>query len=395
MQNKKNNGKIGVRIKRVFLDYASITPIAPEVVLAMVEYSKNNFANPSALYSEGVRAKEMIKESKEKISMILGTRSNEIIFTSGGTESDNLALLGVFEHALENGILKPHIITSTIEHPAILEVCREIERRGGEVTYISVSEEGLVSSRDIMREIKENTILVSVMYANNEIGTIQPIREIGRMIKDFRLKNNTQYPYFHTDACQAGLYISLDVQKIGVDIMTLDGIKMYGPRGLGILYVKSGIGIKHIFFGGGQQGGLRSGTENVEGIIGMARALEVAEKIKESESVRLTVIRDYGIEKIFQNFPEAKLNGSKENRLPNNINICFKNLDAEFAVIGLDVAGISVSYSSSCQTIKENSSSYVISAIGRTCWTWVQSVALRSRACISLPSAAYRRWNWR
>ncbi len=380
------------------MDYVSITPVAKEVSGAMAKYSAKNFANPSALYGEGMKAKEVMKESREKIARVLGTRANEIIFTSGGTESDNLALLGVFEEIQRSGLwcpisqgqtsgakFIPHIVTTRIEHPAILEVCKEIERRGGEVTYVGVSEDGLVSPKDILAAIKENTVLVSVMYANNEIGTIQPIKEIGKAIKNWKieklknslkiknckLKIDEKFPIFHVDACQAGLYCPLDVAKLGVDLMTLDGIKMHGPRGVGILYVRTGVKIKSIMFGGGQQGGLRSGTENVEGMVGMAKALELAENLRQSESARLQKIRDYGIEKICQAFPNAKLNGSQTDRLPNNINICFSAMadmpapDSEYIVVALDVEGIATSYSSSCQTSKENSSSYVISELGR------------------------------
>lgn len=353
--------------KRIYMDYASTTPTSPEVFLAMTEYSKKNFANPSALHFEGRNAKEALKVSREKISKFLNVRSNEIIFTSSGTESNNLAVMGVFKSAIKLGISKPHIITTNIEHPAILNVCEEVEKMGGEVTYIKVSKDGLVSPQDIFDAIKDNTVLISVMYANNEIGTIQPIENISRKIKNWKLKNPSKnnYPYFHTDACQAGLYLTLNVSTLGVDFLTLDGIKIYGPAGVGLLYVKSDTEISPVVFGGGQEKGLRSGTENVVNIVGLAKAIEIAENLKEAESKRLTIIRDYGIEQILKNFPGSKLNGSKENRLPNNIDICFPGMDSEFMVVALDVAGISASYSSSCKTIDEDSSSFVIKALDR------------------------------
>ncbi|OHA92943.1 MAG: hypothetical protein A2W58_03660 [Candidatus Zambryskibacteria bacterium RIFCSPHIGHO2_02_38_10.5] len=354
---------------RVFLDYVSTTPVVPEVVEKMREVERELWANPSALYGEAISAKEKLVEARQSIANILGCQKNDIVFTSGGTESNNLALLGIFE-ANRTKDFTPHIVTTKIEHSSILETCKEIERRGGQVTYLPVSNEGIVSIKDVKSAIKENTVLVSVMYANNEIGTIQPIKEIGRIIKNWRQKNmsrmplDIKLPYFHTDACQ-GASLTLDVQKLGVDMMTLDGIKMYGPRGAGILYVKSGTNISPVLFGGGQERGLRSGTENLPAAVGLACAMELAEKMKERESVRLTEIRDYAILKILETFPEASLNGSGKLRLPNNINICFPGLDAEFAVISLDVLGISCSYSSSCQTLKEDSSSYVISALGK------------------------------
>ncbi|KKR45145.1 MAG: Cysteine desulfurase [Parcubacteria group bacterium GW2011_GWA2_40_14] len=354
---------------RVFLDYVSTTPVVPEVVEKMREVERELWANPSALYGEAISAKEKLVEARQSIANILGCQKNDIVFTSGGTESNNLALLGIFE-ANRTKDFTPHIVTTKIEHSSILETCKEIERRGGQVTYLPVSNEGIVSIKDVKSAIKENTVLVSVMYANNEIGTIQPIKEIGRIIKNWRQKNmsrmplDIKLPYFHTDACQ-GASLTLDLQKLGVDMMTLDGIKMYGPRGAGILYVKSGTNISPVLFGGGQERGLRSGTENLPAAVGLACAMELAEKMKERESVRLTEIRDYAILKILETFPEASLNGSGKLRLPNNINICFPGLDAEFAVISLDVLGIACSYSSSCQTLKEDSSSYVISALGK------------------------------
>ncbi|MFZ2522456.1 MAG: cysteine desulfurase family protein [Minisyncoccia bacterium] len=350
--------------ERIFLDYASTTPIDKEVVRVMREYEEKIFANPSALYSQAITAKENLEKARRKVAEILSTQSKSIYFTSGGTEGNNMTILGVFEKS-KSFISRPHFITSQIEHPSVLEVFSEIEKRGGEVTKLSVNSEGLVSIKDIRDAIKKETVLVSIMYANNEIGTIQPIKEISKVIKDFRIKNNTEYPYFHTDACQAPLYLDVNVLKLGVDMMTLDGIKIYGPRSTGVLFVKNGVEISPIIFGGGQEGGLRSGTENVSSAIGFAKALEIAEKMKESESTRLKEIRDYEIEKILNTFPKTSLNGSKEERLPNNINICFPGLDAEFGVISLDVAGISASYSSSCRTLKEDSSSYVVEALGK------------------------------
>ena len=371
--------------KRIFLDYASITPVAPEVSNEMLKIEKVVFANPSAIYTEALAAKDIVDKSRQKIADLIHAQKSEIIFTSGGTEGNNLAMLGVFEfYKKEN--FRPHIITTNIEHPAILEVCKEIERRGGEVTYLSVSPEGLVNPKNVREALKENTLLVTVAYANNEIGTIQPIKEISRIIKDYRLKNKTDLPYFHTDACQAALYLSLDVLKLGVDILTIDGIKVYGPKGCGILYLRHGVDIMPIIFGGGQERGLRSGTENVPAIAGLAKAMEIADSTREKESARLSLIRDYAIENILKTFPKAILNGSSEYRLPNNINFCFPassagrpSLDAEFAVISLDVAGISASYSSSCRSLKparhslrhqalaggEDSFSYVVSALDR------------------------------
>ncbi len=349
--------------KRIFLDYASITPVDPEVQKVMAV--AGNSANPSALYEEAILAKAKMKAARSSIARFLNAQEKEIFFTSGGTEGNNLAILGIFEAAKKQGI-KPHLITSKIEHPSVLEVFSEVEKRGGEVTYLDVSEDGFVLPKTVREALKPNTVLISIMLANNEIGTVEPIKEISKVIKDFKNnKVNKNYPYFHSDACQAALYLKLDVLKMGLDLLTLDGIKVYGPRGSGALYVRDETLIEPIIFGGGQEKGLRSGTENMPAILGLAKSLEIAEDLRDSESWRLSDIRDYAIDKILKNFPKASLNGSKKDRLPNNINICFPGLDAEFVVISLDVAGISASYSSSCRTLKEDSSSYVIESIGK------------------------------
>ena len=360
--------------RRIFLDHASTTPIAPEVDKTMRSHKIVQFANPSALYTEALEAKKLLNGSRERIARILNCRKNDIVFTSGGTEGNNLALLGVFEAQLGHRMSKlgnfaPHFVTTIIEHPSVLEVFKEIERRGGKVTYIPVDEKGMVNPNSIRAALKKNTVLVSVMYANNEIGTIQPIKEISKIIQEYRRKikrQNSTWPYFHTDSCQVPLYLSVDCLKLGVDMMTLDGIKIYGPRGSGILYVKSGVETMPIVFGGGQEKGLRSGTENIPAFAGFAKALEMADEMRERESERLKIIRDYAITEILKNFPKASLNGSADERLPNNVNICFPGLNAEFAVISLDVLGVCASYSSSCRTLKEDSSSYVVESLGKT-----------------------------
>lgn len=350
--------------KRVFLDFASSTPVLGEVDKVMQKHAKFSNFNPSALYSESLSAKEIIEESKKRVSLVLSAQKNDIIFTSGGTESNNLAILGVYNQYVKTDFI-PHFVTTSIEHPAVLEVFNEIKRIGGEVTIVEVDETGIVSPKKVRESIKENTVLVSVMYANNEIGTIQPINEIAKAIRDWRKTKSTRLPYFHTDACQAPSYLDLNVLRLGVDLMTIDGIKIYGPKGVGILYKRGDVEIRPIMFGGGQQNGLRSGTENVLSAIGLATALEIVSSTRESETDRLIAIRDYAIKSILDVFPESTLNGSEKHRLPNNINICFPGLDAEFAVISLDVNGICASYSSSCRTLKEDSSSYVISNIGK------------------------------
>lgn len=348
--------------KRVFLDYAGSTPVDFSVVKEMQKF-QGNYANPSGLYKESVEAKELLENFRSRVAKVLNVTKNEIIFTSGATEGNNFALLGVFEARKKDNFV-PHFITSSIEHSSTLEVCKEIEKRGGEVTVLPVSVDGLVSADSIKNSLKNNTVMVSLGLANSEIGTIQPISEIGKVIKDWN--SNSNKVVFHVDGSGASVYQSFDIARMGVHIFTLDGSKIYGPKGVGCVFIKSGTEIKPIIFGGGQERGLRSGTENISSIAGFTLALEIADKKREEESKRLTVIRDYAIEKILGAFPNVTLNGSVKHRLPNNVNVCFKGLDAEFATIQLDILGFAVSYSSSCLTLKDDLSSYVIRALGKT-----------------------------
>jgi len=344
------------------MDYASITPVRKEVMSVMEPFLKEFFANPSALYKEGVDNKTAIEKAREEIALDINGRPGEIIFTASGTESNNLALFGIFNFFKKDKFV-PHIVTSVIEHPAILEVCKEIEKLGGEVTYLPVDSQGFVLISDIKKSLRKNTVLVSIMYANNEIGTIQPIREIAKTVRAFRKSSSNIYPYFHTDASQAANYLNLNVAELGVDMMTLDGGKIYGPRGVGVLFFKKGVSLAPVLHGGGQEGGLRSGTENISGIIGFAKALGLAVSEREKESARLIALRNYFISSVLEKIPNSSLNGSLEDRLPNNINICIPNISGEFAVIKLDSLGVACSSSSSCRAISENSFSYVVEAL--------------------------------
>jgi len=348
------------------MDYASTTPMDLEVFDVMKKYFIERFENPSSLYREGVLVREGVEEARGEASRLLHTRPEEIIFTSGGTESDNLALLGIFEQARLEGIQKPHIIISSIEHPAIFEVKKEIEKRGGTASVISVSEEGILNIEELRDAMTSNTVLVSIMYANNEIGTIQPITKISRTIlkwKKTQGKEDRSYPYFHTDASQAPNYLSCDVNALGVDMMTLDGSKIYGPKGVGCLVKKHYVKIIPQIIGGGQENGMRAGTENTPSIIGFVHALKKAVEMREAETERLSALRDHFITEILKNFKDATLNGSIEDRLPNNINICIPNMNAEFAVIQLDEKGVACSFMTACKNLDDESSSYVIEAL--------------------------------
>ncbi len=355
------------------MDYAAVTPVALAVEKEMQKIQNKFWANPSSLHKEGEEAKNVLAEARTKIARILHCRANEIFFTSGGTESLNLAILGVIKDQIFG---KPHIIVSTIEHPAVLEPIKFLlKNKEAEVSFVSPNEKGIINPESIKKEIKENTVLVVVQHANNEIGAIQPIREISK------IKGGA---YLLVDACQSALYEDISIERLGADILVLDGIKMYGPRGVGILVVKHGTKISPITFGGGQENGLWPGTENVIGAAGLAKALEIAVQKREKESSRLLKLRDYAISKILEIPPLHKsfagqaisLNGSQKNRLPNNINVCFSHfaeasrdesnkLDSEFLVIKLDTLGFAVSSASACHTLSLENGSYVIESLGK------------------------------
>jgi len=358
------------------LDYAAATPIDTRVGAAMQKAEREVWANASSLHHEGELAKAKLEEARIDVAKILHCRKNEIIFTSGGTEGANLAILGIIKAAKTSHQI-PHVITSTIEHPAVLEPIKYLLKEGMiEVSFVSPNEEGIINPQSIERETKSNTVLICIMHSNNEIGTIQPIRKIKSAIENSKLKiKNSSKVYLLVDASQSACYEDVSVERLGADVLILDGIKMYGPRGAGILVVRHAVRMAPIVFGGGQEGGVRSGTENVVGAVGLSEALKICEATREKESARLKKLRDYAIAKIITEIPPlrrgsarqavASLNGSHEFRLPNNINICFPNTDSEFLVIKLDMLGFAVSAASACNTLSLENSSYVIESLGR------------------------------
>ncbi|MCE9517460.1 cysteine desulfurase [Candidatus Nomurabacteria bacterium] len=366
--------------KNIYLDYASATPLNKEVSNLMSHLQRDLYANASAIHREGVKARKVIDDSRTFIAKSIFAHSDEIIFTGSGTESDALAILGTitnYELLITNENTKkilPHIVTTAIEHPAVLENCRTLEKEGrAEVTYIKCDANGIINPKDIKSALKVNTILVSVMYANNEIGTIQPIAEIAKEIRHFRkgkikfMPDVDLYPLFHTDACQAMNYLPTEnVEKLGVDLLSFNSSKIYGPKGVGILYKKRGVTLAPMYTGGGQESGLRSGTENTVAIAGASFALGQILKIKEKENERLIKIRDYGIEKLLElsesSGYEIKLNGDAINRLPNNINISISGISSELLVIELDARGVFVSAKSACKA-DEPDESYVITSL--------------------------------
>ena len=329
-------------MSRVFLDYAAITPIDPRVAKEM-EKAQKYWANPSSLHQEGEIAKKVLEEARIKIARILHCKASEIFFTSGGTESLNLAIFGVVYKYKKSNSEIPHIITSTIEHPAVLEPIKHLlKNKEVEVSFISPNEKGIISPESIKKEIKENTVLVVIQHANNEIGVIQPIRKIKEVIGKV---------YLLVDACQSVLYENISLESLGADLLILDGLKMYGPRGAGILAVRHSVPIESIVFGGGQESGLRSGTENVPAAVGLGKALEIAVQKREAENSRLIKLRDYTIAKILNEIPNSSLNGDFKSRLPNNINVCLDGADSEFLVIKLDTLGFAVSAASACHSL--------------------------------------------
>lgn len=358
--------------KEIYLDHAGSTPLDRKIALKMHLLNKRNFHNPSSIYSAGVKTRNLIEDARGNVANIIMAHKDEIIFTGSGTESDALAILGVFNFFRENNQkIIPHIITSSIEHPAVLENIKFLEKNNLiEASYIQPEINGIVDPKRIKESLKENTILVSVMYANNEIGTIQPVREISKSIRHFKKtkgRKDGDYPLFHTDACQAinYLYIS-NIEKLGVDLMSFNGSKIYGPKGVGVLYKKRNVKISPLYFGGGQEFELRSGTENASLIVGLSLALKKAERKKNEESKRLISIRNYAIENILElskiYSPKIRLNGDRKERLPNNINISIFGISGEVLVLELSAMGICVSEKSDCKS-KKHESSYVINSI--------------------------------
>ncbi len=346
-------------MRRVYLDYAATAPVDPRVKGAMEPWWTENFGNAGGLYEEGRRAKEAMQNSREVIAKLIGARADEIIFTSGGTEADNLAVFGVARSAS-----KGHIITTTFEHHAVLHPCQQLEKEGFEVSYLDVGKDGIVNPEDIKKALRPETILVSIMYANNEIGTVQPVAEIGKIIREFHAQNKSQLPYFHTDACQAAGYLDLNVNNLGVDLMSVNASKIYGPKGVGFLYKRGGVKIKPQILGGGQEWRMRSGTEAIPLVVGMAEAFKIAQKEREEESGRLIPLRDYFISEILKKIPKVVLNGHPANRLPNNINVSILDIEGEALILYLDADGISISTGSAC-TSESLDPSHVILALGK------------------------------
>ncbi len=327
-------------MRRIYLDHAATTPTRPEVVEAMLPYFTDAFGNPSSLHSLGQEAKSAIEEARDKVAHLIGARSGEIIFTSGGTEADNFALKGIVYANEPKG---NHIITTSIEHHAVLEPCKFLERQGFRVTYLSVDKDGLVDPGEVARAITNKTILISVMHANNEVGTIEPIIEIGRIAKEKEV-------YFHTDAVQTVGHIPVNVDELGVDLLAMSAHKLYGPKGVGALYVRQGTRITSFMHGGEQERGRRGSTENVPAIVGLGKAVEIAQREVDGEVKRLVPLRDKFIQGLFDRIDHIHLNGHPFQRLPGNVNVSIEFVEGESIIISLDLEGIAASTGSACSS---------------------------------------------
>ena len=339
-------------MKERYFDNASTTKTREEVVNEMMKYFGDEYGNPSSFHYKGLWAKDAIDKSRKKVAEILNCNSDEIVFTGGGSESINLALKGIAFANKERG---NHIITTKIEHPAVLNACAWLANNGFEVSYVAPDSEGLINVEDVKKAIRKETILISVMYANNEIGTIEPIAQIGKIAKEKKI-------YFHSDGCQAGGTLDVEVSNLNVDLFTLNGSKIYGSKGVGILYVKRGVKIDPIIHGGGQEKGLRGGTENVPAIVGFVKALELAQKEKDKENARLSELRDYLIKELLK-IKLTRLNGHATKRLANNANITFMNIEGESILLYLNEKGIFASTGSACSS-HSLEPSHVLLAIG-------------------------------
>jgi cysteine desulfurase len=347
-------------MRKIYLDNAATTPVDKRVLKEMHRYWAVDFGNPSSIHSVGVTAKAALQKARKTIADFLHAHDREIIFTSGGTEANNIAIFGLEK---QNNFV-PHFITTEVEHSSILESFKELEKMGYLVNYLPVDENGLVNPKDLREIIRPETVLISIGYANSEIGTIEPVKEIIKEIRHKRkefaeMKKGNQY--FHLDASQAAQYLNMNVEELGVDLMTLDAQKIYGPKGIGALYIRDGVIINPTLFGGGQEKGLRSGTENIPLIVGLAKAVELVEKMREKEIVRLTKIRDVFFDGVKKYIPQAIINGDTKNRLPNNINISIPEEDGEMMVLRLDEAEMICSSASACAS--GSGESYVVRKI--------------------------------
>lgn len=351
--------------KNIYLDYASTTPLDKNVLKEMLPYLEDKFGNPMSLHSFGREALEAVDKARETTAKFFNVSTIEIIFTSGATEANNLAIKGIVKSYWSRKNKLPHIITSQFEHHCVLNTCQSLEKEKlAEVSYIKIGKDGIINIEDILQEIKENTILVSIMYVNNEVGTVQPVLEIGDRLKKINSKRReSEKIYFHTDATQAVNYFGCDIKKLGADLLSMSAHKIYGPKGTGCLVVQKGTLVSAIQNGGDQENKMRAGTHNVSGIVGLGKSLEILEKEKWNNIKKITKLRDYLTRRVLKEIPDSVLNGSAKKRSPNNANFSFKDIEGESLLISLDMEGIACSTGSACSS-GALSPSHVLLALG-------------------------------
>jgi len=339
--------------KYIYMDNAATTRVKQEVLDEMLPYFTENYGNPSSIYALGSKSKNAVEIARERVAKAINANPKEIFFTAGGSEADNWAIKGV---AFANRNKGNHIITSKIEHHAVLHTCEYLEKHGFRVTYLDVDEYGMVDLEQLEKSITDDTILISIMFANNEIGTIQPIKEIGQIAKSHGV-------YFHTDAVQAIGHVRIDVDELNIDLLSMAAHKFYGPKGVGALYIRKGVKIDSLIAGGGQERNRRAGTENVPGIVGMGKAIELAYEHLDESNAKLIKLRDKLISKVLDNIDHVRLNGHPTKRLPGNVNLCFEYIEGESMLLSLDMEGIAASSGSAC-TSGSLEPSHVLLAIG-------------------------------
>ncbi|MDF2564244.1 MAG: iscS 2 [Massilibacillus sp.] len=340
-------------MKRIYFDHAATTPTDKTIANTMLEYMTTKFGNPSSVHSFGREVRKEVSEARENIAALINANANEIFFTSGGSESDNFALKGI---AFANKNKGNHIITTQIEHHAILHTCQWLEKQGFEVTYLPVDEDGMISLDELKAAITDKTILISIMFANNEVGTIEPIKEIGAIAKEHGI-------YFHTDAVQAVANVEIDVQDMNIDLLSLSGHKFYGPKGIGAIYIRRGVKIQAVQLGGAQERNMRAGTENVPAIVGLGMSAVIAKRDFVEKNAHLVALRDKLIKGIQEQIPDIKLNGHPTKRLPGNVNFSFRYIEGESLLLSLDMKGIAASSGSAC-TSGSLDPSHVLLAMG-------------------------------
>jgi len=326
--------------RRIYLDYAATTPVHPEVLRAMEPYWSEEFGNPSSIHNFGRQARDAIEKARESVASIIGAKPEEIVFTSGGTESNNFAIIGVAYALAEKG---RHIITSAVEHHAVIEPCKFLEKQGFEVTYLPVDGEGFVAPEDVKSAIRDDTILISIMHANNEVGTIEPVEEIGAIAREAGV-------IFHTDAVQTVGHVEVSVDRLRCDLLSVSAHKLYGPKGIGALYIRRGTRIARYMHGGEQERKRRAGTHNVPAIVGFGKACEIAKREMPEEAQRLEKLRDWFINEVERRIDHIRLNGPRTHRLPNNINFVVEYVEGEAMILRLDMAGIAASTGSACSS---------------------------------------------